>query len=112
MLWADPQPWPGRGPNKRGVSICYGPDVTRKFLSDNGLQLLVRSHEVKDEGYLLEHGGKCITVFRCSTHYTTIHSALMHHRVQVQYSLHHHTLCTNASPCSGAVLTTPPYTLH
>lgn len=25
--------------------------------------LLVRSHEVKDEGYLVEHDGKCITVF-------------------------------------------------
>jgi hypothetical protein len=26
-------------------------------------ELLVRSHEVKDEGYLVEHDGKCITVF-------------------------------------------------
>ena len=63
MLWADPQPWPGRGPNKRGVSICFGPDVTKRFLESNGLHLLVRSHEVKEEGYLVEHDGKCITVF-------------------------------------------------
>lgn len=27
------------------------------------VELLVRSHEVKDEGYLVEHDGKCITVF-------------------------------------------------
>ena len=26
-------------------------------------ELVIRSHEVKDEGYLVEHGGKCITVF-------------------------------------------------
>lgn len=26
-------------------------------------ELLIRSHEVKDEGYLVEHDGKCITVF-------------------------------------------------
>ncbi len=25
--------------------------------------LVIRSHEVKDEGYLVEHHGKCITVF-------------------------------------------------
>ena len=29
----------------------------------NNLQLLVRSHEVKDDGYAVEHGGKCITIF-------------------------------------------------
>ena len=63
MLWADPQPWPGRGPNKRGVSICFGPDVTKRFLESNGLHLLVRSHEVKDQGYEVEAGGKLITVF-------------------------------------------------
>ena len=27
------------------------------------IELLVRSHEVKDEGYLVEHDGKCVTVF-------------------------------------------------
>lgn len=26
-------------------------------------ELLIRSHEVKAEGYLVEHGGMCITVF-------------------------------------------------
>ena len=25
--------------------------------------LLIRSHEVKDEGYVVEHNGKCITIF-------------------------------------------------
>ena len=27
------------------------------------LALVVRSHEVKDQGYEVDHGGKCITVF-------------------------------------------------
>ena len=27
----------------------------------NGLELLIRSHECKDEGYEVEHGGKTIT---------------------------------------------------
>ncbi|KAL7505567.1 hypothetical protein ACHAXN_003024 [Cyclotella atomus] len=63
LLWADPQPFPGKSPSKRGVGFSFGPDITESFLKCNGLELLVRSHEVKDEGYLVEHGGKTITVF-------------------------------------------------
>ena len=37
MLWSDPQPAPGRAPSKRGTAIQFGPDVTRRFLDDNGL---------------------------------------------------------------------------
>ena len=63
ILWSDPQPFPGRGPSKRGVGQSFGPDITAAFLDANGLQLLIRSHEVKEEGYVVEHGGRCVTVF-------------------------------------------------
>lgn len=63
ILWSDPQPFEGRSPSKRGVGQSFGPDVTRRFLKDNGLDLLVRSHEVRDEGFLVEHDGMLITVF-------------------------------------------------
>ncbi|XP_050228286.1 serine/threonine-protein phosphatase 5 isoform X2 [Mercurialis annua] len=63
LLWSDPQPFPGRGPSKRGVGLSFGGDVTKKFLQENNLDLVVRSHEVKDEGYEIEHDGKLITVF-------------------------------------------------
>ncbi|GAB2274683.1 Serine/threonine-protein phosphatase 5 [Dionaea muscipula] len=63
LLWSDPQPLPGRGPSKRGVGLSFGADVTKRFLQDNKLDLLVRSHEVKDEGYQIEHDGQLITVF-------------------------------------------------
>eukprot|EP01138_Halocafeteria_seosinensis_P015381 gb/GECG01015698.1/.p1 GENE.gb/GECG01015698.1/~~gb/GECG01015698.1/.p1 ORF type:complete len:526 (+),score=77.20 gb/GECG01015698.1/:1-1578(+) len=63
LMWSDPQPFAGRGPSKRGVGLSFGPDITKKFLEDNNLELLIRSHEVKDEGYLVEHDGKCITIF-------------------------------------------------
>lgn len=46
LLWSDPKPAAGRGPSQRGVGVGFGPDVTRNFLQDNGLDLLVRSHEV------------------------------------------------------------------
>jgi serine/threonine-protein phosphatase 5 len=63
LLWSDPQPFPGRGPSKRGMGQSFGPDITARFLAANGLDVLIRSHEVKDDGYVVEHGGKCITVF-------------------------------------------------
>mmetsp|Transcript_79248 Transcript_79248/g.155006 ORF Transcript_79248/g.155006 Transcript_79248/m.155006 type:complete len:657 (+) Transcript_79248:101-2071(+) len=63
LLWADPKILPGRAPSKRGVSCMFGPDVTKRFLDENGLQLLVRSHEVKPTGYEIAHDGRCITVF-------------------------------------------------
>ncbi|KAJ1687540.1 hypothetical protein LUZ63_018930 [Rhynchospora breviuscula] len=63
ILWSDPQPQPGRGPSKRGVGLSFGADVTKRFLEDNSLSLVVRSHEVKDEGYEIDHDGKLITVF-------------------------------------------------
>jgi serine/threonine-protein phosphatase 5 len=63
MLWADPMAGEGRAPSKRGVGLCFGADVTANFLAMNNLQLVIRSHEMKDEGWELEHGGKLITVF-------------------------------------------------
>lgn len=61
MLWTDPQTAPGRGPSKRGVGMQFGPDVTKKFCENNGLQAIIRSHEVRMEGYEEEHDGRCIT---------------------------------------------------
>ncbi|KAK4697300.1 serine/threonine-protein phosphatase 5, partial [Lecanoromycetidae sp. Uapishka_2] len=63
MLWTDPQKEPGRGPSKRGVGLQFGPDVTKRFCENNGLDAVIRSHEVRMEGYEVEHDGHCITVF-------------------------------------------------
>lgn len=63
LLWADPQPQAGRSFSKRGMGYSFGPDYTERFLAHNNLRLIVRSHEVKDEGYEVDHNGKCITVF-------------------------------------------------
>lgn len=61
MLWTDPQPQNGRGPSKRGVGLQFGPDVTKRFCENNGLEAVIRSHEVRMDGYEVEHDGKCIT---------------------------------------------------
>ena len=84
----------GRSPSKRGVGVCFGPglsffftyrfffvkkialivfllkkcilsDVTKRFLDANNLQLLIRSHEVKDDGYYIhpDCDNRLFTVF-------------------------------------------------
>lgn len=63
LLWSDPNHLRGRQPSKRGIGFNFGPDYTENFLKTNSLKLVVRSHEVMEEGYSLHHDGKCITVF-------------------------------------------------
>eukprot|EP00915_Cephaloidophora_sp_WS-2016_P003159 GHVH01004253.1.p1 GENE.GHVH01004253.1~~GHVH01004253.1.p1 ORF type:complete len:540 (+),score=69.66 GHVH01004253.1:24-1643(+) len=63
LLWADPRPEHGRVPSPRGVSSHFGPDITMRFLERNSLEYIIRSHEVKDDGYEVMHDGKMITVF-------------------------------------------------
>ena len=63
ILWADPIKMNGRHPSKRGVGLCFGPDIAHRFLDENGLDVLVRSHEVKDNGYEEEASGRVITIF-------------------------------------------------
>ncbi|KAI0374053.1 protein phosphatase 5, partial [Pilatotrama ljubarskyi] len=63
LLWTDPQELPGRGPSKRGVGIAFGPDVTKRWCTANGVTGVIRSHEVRQDGYSIEHDGLCTTVF-------------------------------------------------
>ncbi|CAL1707379.1 unnamed protein product [Somion occarium] len=63
LLWTDPQDLPGRGPSKRGVGIAFGPDVTRRWCESNEITGVIRSHEVRQDGYAIEHDGLCTTVF-------------------------------------------------
>lgn len=62
-MWSDPCDNDGRYPSKRGVGCLFGPDVSAKFCEDNNIDYVVRSHEVKMEGYEFQKGGKVITIF-------------------------------------------------
>lgn len=63
LLWSDPQPMAGRGPSKRGVGLGFGPDITRAWCEYNHVAAVLRSHEVRQNGYAEEHQGLCCTVF-------------------------------------------------
>lgn len=70
LLWSDPQESLGRAPNKlRGCGVLFGRDVTRRFLEANNLDLLIRSHELKDDGYEVTHDGQLITIFSAPSYH-------------------------------------------
>lgn len=66
----------GRSVSKRGVSCQFGPDVTKAFLEENQLDYIIRSHEVKSEGYEVAHGGRCVTVFSAPNYWCVLPSPL------------------------------------
>jgi serine/threonine-protein phosphatase 5 len=66
VLWSDPRREDGVVFNAlRGIGLVYGPDATAAFLADNGLTLVIRSHEGPDardqrEGMGSMQGGWCV----------------------------------------------------
>lgn len=64
LLWADPcTDLNGWGESDRGTSYTFGPDVVEKFLDREGLDLVVRAHQVVEPGYEFFAGRQLVTVF-------------------------------------------------
>lgn len=53
----------GWNENDRGVSFTFGGDVVRQFLRRHDLDLVVRAHQVVEDGYEFFAGRELVTVF-------------------------------------------------
>lgn len=64
LLWADPSDnLTGWAENDRGVSYLFGKDIVEHFLKTNDFDLIVRAHEVVEEGYQFMFQRQLMTVF-------------------------------------------------
>ena len=63
-MWGDPdKDVVGWAENDRGVSFIFGPDVVSSFLQKHDMDLVVRSHQVVEDGYEFFAKRQLITVF-------------------------------------------------
>merc|ERR1719230_52139 len=64
LLWSDPEPdITGWAENDRGVSYVFGPDIVTDFLDKNDFDLVVRAHQVVEDGYEFFASRQMVTLF-------------------------------------------------
>jgi len=64
LLWSDPdKEVSGWGENERGVSYVFGPDIVTNFVKKQDLDLIIRAHQVVEDGYEFFANRKLVTVF-------------------------------------------------
>ena len=92
FLWADPEPHTkGWAESERGVSYTFGPDVVEKFLKQHDLDLLVRAHQVVEDGYEFFAQRQLVTLFwhRTAAVSSTTRGPIMSHRRDAHVQLPH-----------------------
>jgi len=64
LLWSDPEAdISGWAENDRGVSYTFGADVVGKFLQKHDFDLVVRAHQVVEDGYEFFADRQLVTIF-------------------------------------------------
>eukprot|EP00732_Lithocolla_globosa_P001552 Lithocolla_globosa_v1_NODE_793_length_3272_cov_24.216661.p2 type:complete len:303 gc:universal NODE_793_length_3272_cov_24.216661:1411-503(-) len=64
MLWSDPETENnGWSENDRGLSYGFGRNIAESFLKENQLDLIVRCHQVVEDGYEFLWNRQLITIF-------------------------------------------------
>ena len=54
-LWSDPTDEEGCYLNPRGAGVSFGPDIAKRFMEKNGVDMVVRSHECVYHGFDLPY---------------------------------------------------------
>lgn len=76
LVWADPSnQHEGWALSPRGISFTFDDTVADRFCEANGLDLIVRGHQITNEmhrnGYQFSQGGRILTLFTASDYLRT-----------------------------------------
>ena len=64
ILWSDPSDeHKGFKASERGAGYLFGHEIVSKFLERNGLEYIVRSHQLCMDGHMSSCGGRVITIW-------------------------------------------------
>ncbi|KAK6090600.1 hypothetical protein P3W45_000323 [Vairimorpha bombi] len=64
IYWSDPDEYVTKyEESSRGAGYLFGEDDTNRFLHENNLQCIVRSHQLVESGFDSKFGGKVLTVW-------------------------------------------------
>ena len=64
IAWSDPEEdHIGWQPSPRGAGYTFGEDVLEKWNHNNGLEMLVRGHQMVDDGFFWHHSQQTLTLF-------------------------------------------------
>jgi len=63
LMWSDPDDRYGWGISPRGAGYTFGQDITETYNHENGVQFIVRAHQLIMEGFQWQHGDGVLTLF-------------------------------------------------
>lgn len=64
LLWSDPDRTTNDfEENDRGVSVIFGERIVQNFNKNNDIDLIIRAHQVVDDGYEFFSDKRLITIF-------------------------------------------------
>lgn len=69
ICWSDPEDIMYWGKNARGAGYLYGKQPTKEFLHNNDLTLMVRAHQLMNDGYKYHFGDKYLATVWSAPNY-------------------------------------------
>ncbi|KAJ3426287.1 serine/threonine-protein phosphatase pp2a-related [Anaeramoeba flamelloides] len=74
LMWSDPDERDGFNQSFRGAGYTFGENITKTFLKINKLSLIVRAHQLIQEGFNLNHSEQVVTIFSAPNYCGTINN--------------------------------------
>lgn len=63
IMWSDPEEGTGWKKSPRGAGYLFGEDIVDNFNQINGMEIIVRAHQLVYEGYKIMFNNKLVTVW-------------------------------------------------